>query len=287
MKKIRVQVQGGLGNQLFIWAMAHEIAISTQKKVELVYVLDQNQRVDRPNELIEISNHCNHNISLKDSYLWGYTFKIIDKSQQLGIKFQEFIETVLKIHSCSTENEIPAKKTFNRRMIRGYFQNADIVNLQKSIIHQELISTLNNMHTRHSCLQTIHIRRGDTIDIASSWGVLTEGYYEQLIVESEPMIICTDSQEVADTFANKYPSVESSTPLTDTAWQTLKILSQGNRFIGANSTLSWWAAWLVTYKQDGVAILPKPWRPGDTGSPNFLHLERVTYQEADFEKTGI
>lgn len=283
MKKIRVQVQGGLGNQLFTWAMAHEITLQTRQQVELVYVNDKKQRLDRPNELYEIANHCSHAISVRESLLWGYIFRIVDKANRMGRTFHLIATSVLKVYSCSSEFEIPAKKVLNAAMIRGFFLNSKMVNRNRLVLNHELQATLMNIYSRFKNVQTIHIRRGDTIEISNSWGILSEQYYEKLIDASEPMVICTDSEELAKSFSKKYPKAEFSTPKTETAWQTLKILSQGNQFVGGNSTLSWWAAWLVTSKKDGVASLPRPWRPYNEEISNYLHLDRVAYQIAQFE----
>lgn len=283
MKKIRIQVQGGLGNQLFIWAMAHEITSKTGKKVELIYIDDTHQRTDRPNELRGIANYCGHAISVRESKLWGYIFKFVDKSPQFGKNVEQKLISFLKIYSCTSDFEIPEFKKLEPKMLRGFFQNSEMVNRHKLALSQEIYETFKDIEIKCKNLQSVHIRRGDTIDISKSWGVLSMEYYEKLITESVPLVICTDSEALAVKLAQKYTEAEFSTSKTDSAWQTLKILSQARHFIGGNSSLSWWAAWLVANKNDGEALLPEPWRPNNGEASKNLFLDKVSYQEAEFE----
>lgn len=284
MKKIRIQVQGGLGNQLFIWAMAHDITRSTGNKVQLIYIADRYQRKDRPNELNEIKIHCSHQISVKESRLWGYIFKLVDKSKQFGKIVEQTLISLFRIYSCESEFEIPNLKEIQTRMVRGFFQNSEMVNRHRLILIQELGDTFRLIGIKSENLQSIHIRRGDTVEISGSWGVLSMKYYEKLIDESKPIVFCTDSEVLANKLAGQYPQAKFSTPKTDSAWQTLKILSQSSHFIGGNSSLSWWAAWLVTEEKEGEAILPKPWRPNNQEASKNLYLEKVYYREAEFEQ---
>jgi hypothetical protein len=79
MRTIRVQLHGGLGNQLFIWAMAHEISVSTGSKVQLEYVKDRYQRDDRPIEIERLLESCQHKISINQSRSVGIFLRLLDK----------------------------------------------------------------------------------------------------------------------------------------------------------------------------------------------------------------
>ena len=106
-----------------------------------------------------------------------------------------------------------------------------------------------------------HIRRGDTKSISQEFGVLSLDYYKQKIESSPNAVICTDEQSDLEEFYREFPRALIITPIESNPWQTLKILSSTEMLIMANSTLSWWAAWIAKQLGNSEVIFPIPWRP--------------------------
>lgn len=285
MKKIRVQLQGGLGNQLFIWAMAHELQQHHSLKVDLIYVEDKLQRSDRLNELAPLKAVCKHGIRLRNSRRLGLFLRIIDKSKSFPVVGKLNLEGKFGLYSCNSTGEFPEINYRKFKLIRGYFQNSLVVEKNRLVLSQELNQALDELvgNCSSDFDQALHIRRGDTLSFAKSWGVLDISYYLDQISANKSLAICTDDPDLGRSLKIKYPDAYVSIPQTETTWQTLRILSRSKEFIGANSTLSWWAAWIIKVNAGQIAILPKPWRPSGYPQQEELMLQGVTYRQARFK----
>jgi hypothetical protein len=288
MKTIRIQLHGGLGNQLFIWAAAHDLAQKNKCKVKLVYIRDKQQRLDRPVELREIEAICKHSISVNTSKLWGMVFKVIDKLNSLFESNNLDYGKIFGIYSLANSYDVLDKLPANTVMIRGYFQDSKMVDCVTEDLVLEISKTLNatDIEEKYIAKQSLHIRRGDTTSIAASWGILTLNYFNKYYISNQKTVLCTDSDEIQNTYSLKHPNIIISTDVTHNSWQTLKILTEANRFIGSNSTLSWWAAWFISQDKNKVAILPHPWRPHDMQVSTSLVLDKVKYELPEFEEMG-
>jgi hypothetical protein len=286
MKTIRVQLHGGLGNQLFIWATAHDLVKKYNCKVKLVYISDGQQRLDRPLEMREIGVFCDHSISISTSKFWGILFKLIDKINSMLKDRNTNFGKLLGVYSLANAYDVLDKLPTRTVMIRGYFQDSMMVDRVSQDLALEISKTLKatEVEEKFVAKQSLHIRRGDTTSIATSWGILSLNYFDKSYISNQKTVVCTDSREIQEIYSLKYPNTVVSTNAIHNSWQTLKILAQADRFIGSNSTLSWWAAWLVNHEKKKMAILPDPWRPHDQKATVALIISGVSYQVADFEE---
>lgn len=285
MKKIRIQLQGGLGNQLFIWAMAHELERTTGCAVQIKYVSDKLQRSDRPVEVYGLLQHCNHAISINESMVLGALLRAIDK----GVKHSKFLgkiyQEVLGIYDCQSSYEIPIFDRKYPRIIRGYFQDLEMVERNSLVIQKELSSTLELVSAPLLPENTVvmHIRRGDTRTISESWGILSSEYYLKIAHESKSIIICSDDDSAAQLFVGEFPTATFLSPSNTSTWESLKILIAGNQLVMANSTLSWWAGWIKAKKNPNSVFFPDPWRPHERITFERLKLNDVNFCNAEFE----
>ncbi len=284
MPKVRIQLQGGLGNQLFILAMAHEIEHKYSINVEIVHVRDKLERVDRKPEIGPFLSQCDHRITLVESTSLGLILRTVDKIKAVSPTFGAILEKLLRIYTCTSlyENSIFTQKP--PRILRGFFQNIEIIEANQITLLKEIEKTLlkiNNFNVR-TYDQVLHIRRGDTKDISSLWGVLSIRYYLKKIEKGERILICTDETDVdflKNTFSNcTILSANESTPL-----ETFATLANGRKLIMANSSLSWWAGWYKSKKEPETIIFPVPWRPGDVELTSKLLLNPSTVSNAEFE----
>jgi hypothetical protein len=111
----------------------------------------------------------------------------------------------------------------------------------------------------------LHIRLGDYI--GSEFGVINPASYSKLITRNIPLVVCTNGteQQVAEILKIK-PDV-ILTPSQTTAWETLSIIGSADKFIGVNSTLSWWGAFLVG-QNNNEAYLPLIWEKAKSRQEN-------------------
>lgn len=117
----------------------------------------------------------------------------------------------------------------------------------------------------------VHFRRGDYVAdpvYAREIGTLGLDYYQRALgiaraqaPEATLYIFSDDIEAVAREFSPDGPHEFVREPASTTATDTLHLMSQCDHFIVANSTLSWWAAWLGSAPAK-LVIAPDPWFAG-------------------------
>lgn len=154
-------------------------------------------------------------------------------------------------------------------VVYGYFQSwkyfEDHKNQVKSWINSKFQET--EEYSKFKSLISdcnyvaVHIRRGDYIGREDFHGLTTPEYYakalDKLGIEKSNVIVCfSDSIEIAQKVLPNcnfyFGPQEINDPVT-----ILRIMSEGRAIVGSNSSLSWWAAYLM---EDGKPrIFPKRW----------------------------
>jgi hypothetical protein len=284
---IRLQNTGGLGNQLFIWAAAHNLAREYGVTVRIINVQDGNFRPDRPNEVQKLKQYCNHKIDVKTSYLLGILFRVIDK---FGIeKFGLGSLLLNKSGVFSFDNPTDTVK-FGRtrpRIVRGYFQRNEYVDHAWDQIFSELnlrfIEANNNLLFSSDNSQVIHIRRGDFIDIKEVNGLLALKFFENNLNLRLKQIVCTDDESYIPHILSCMPGATVLNPANSDVWQTLSIFVNAKEFLGSNSTLSWWGAKIRSKTNMGKSILPNPWTRAELGYDSGLAIPGTESKSALFE----
>jgi hypothetical protein len=75
---------------------------------------------------------------------------------------------------------------------------------------------------------------------------------------------------VKEKIIEKYPNAVVYDSSDATAWDVLTDLANSDVVIAANSTLSWWGAWLCV-QNNGLAFLPSIWiRSSGEPPPNVI-----------------
>lgn len=285
MKKIRIQLQGGLGNQLFIWAMAHELALNTGREIQLVFIRDRKYRPDRPIEIAKLIEHCAHQISIRESRVLSVVFRILDKITKHSKSLGRIGKNLVGIYDCDNTFDVPEFRGKLPRVIRGFFQNYAMVERNAILLEKELRCTLATEKTGRYMENNMvmHIRRGDTRDVAKSWGVLTPEYYKRHLTDGEPLIICTDEEAGISDLQQTFPTATFLSPSNTSTWETLRALTMAKKLVIANSTLSWWAGWLNSKINPDLIYFPDPWRPDERVTFEKLRIDSVNFTEAEFE----
>lgn len=284
--KIRVQVTGGLGNQLFIWAGAHELQQRFNSEVSLIYIHDKNFRSDRDVELWTLLKSCRHTISIKVWRKLGIIFHIIDKFQLEKFKLSKNLLERLGIYSFNAPTSELIFEKGKPRLIRSYFQRTDIVNGSWNLWSDEVTQFLEELDVSALLLgdsyTAVHVRRGDALNFAESFGVLPVSYFQLEQKEKNPVYLCTDDFDLPSEYKSTINPSRVFNPLDSNAWQSLKIFYDSNKFVGANSTLSWWAAYFRSQKSESLTVLPRPWTIQELGFDEALFVPGVTYRTAGY-----
>ena len=104
---------------------------------------------------------------------------------------------------------------------------------------------------------SIHVRRGDYLNLADHHPACTLKYYEEAMSKFEGynfLIFSDDKRWCQNTFNKENCEVSLSTD----AAEDLQLMSLCDHHIMANSSFSWWGAWLGGNK-DKMVVAPKEW----------------------------
>ncbi len=129
----------------------------------------------------------------------------------------------------------------------------------------------------------IHVRRGDYADVSQAkalHGLLGTEYYEAALnrilnnVRTEATVVLfSDDPDWAETTLHfPLPTVVIRRSLGITDVQTLALMAKCRNHIIANSTFSWWGAWLADHDEQHV-IYPSPWFANRASSNSFRFPE--------------
>ncbi|MFZ4798841.1 MAG: alpha-1,2-fucosyltransferase [Bacteroidia bacterium] len=276
-----VALTGGLGNQMFIYAFCEELRIREQNaslfiqhRTNLKKYGHQGYELEK---LFDIQAYNNPTSKPAVFLLMLYSQFL----RALPIRLRNLFYKLVGIHTLMVpENFIYYPEVFNfknrNELFRGtwqseqFFANAKYLVRKRFIFKQDLLSEQTKIIARQMQSElsvSIHIRRGDYLSdqYANGFaGVCTMEYYERAIehIKSEVKephfyIFTDDSAWVNSNFKlTNAIYVQHNTGLN--SWQDMYLMSQCKHNIIANSSFSWWGAWLNANTAKMV-IAPKLW----------------------------
>jgi hypothetical protein len=235
---IITKLQGGLGNQLFQWAVTENLSI----KYNCDIFFDKSYFRLAPNGIVT---------------KWDYE---LDKFNSLNIKeSNEF--NLNKIY----DNFIFQNLT-NNSYLDGCWQSEKYFIENKQTIENKLkINNVlkNNIYKKYPTLQentlSLHIRRGDYLNIQDHHPIQTIEYYNNCIEElNEKNINIIIFSNDIDWCVNNLKYKNITYAVNTTNIEDLYTMSLCTHNIIANSSFSWWGAWLNQNKNKKV-FAPKKW----------------------------
>ncbi len=250
-------LRGGIGNQLFIYSAAIRLG-----QIHAFTPVFQTLGIDHKECISELGIPGNF-MSTRNSWLYSLDRKINQSfSKRRLIDFSDLATTHMK-------NLTIGKKTY----VSGYFQTADFaVDLKNSGYFDDYISKeptilLKRKYEEIRDLNStiIHLRFGDYLKASSTLGNLTVDYYSKIIesdpeIRENPVYLMTDDPSSARLFVRDFPKLNLI--FLDKfkgvkAIEQIKLFGAANRIICANSTYSWWGAFLSVRTKKIWA--PNPW----------------------------
>lgn len=273
---ISIYLQGGLGNQMFQYATAK--ALAEHYKVSLS--IDSSWYIYPPPGVTKRNLDLNYlNISCKN-----ITSSIPTKGKsKLALLLGSYLPfgpiVNVQRNAFNFNKALFCQQSLQRRDLKliGYWQSYKYFDKIRPILINEFqmresisphyLAYLKNIRSCESVM--LHIRRGDYVNSPSAakfHEALSIGYYKQAIEAlllqkpSAHFFIFSDDLSWAKEALPKnleITFVENSLQV-DAAAQELQLMTQCKHHIIANSSLSWWGAWL---KQDykGLVYAPNRW----------------------------
>lgn len=263
------RLKGGLGNQLFQYAVARHLAIKNHDKLWL--------------DASYFTNYKLHSYSLG-------AFKIqanILSSQQLGTFLEQthLVKRIIAQLSSQPTFQIIQERTHNfdsqilelqeNLLLDGFWQSPKyFAAIQKTLRQDFQLALLQTGLDKQLAKKmtnpvsvSLHVRRGDyvTDPSASQHGTCDLKYYQSCINYMNACLIRPHFFIFSDDYEWSLKNFRFLKKVTfvhhnqaDKNYNDLRLMSQCHHHIIANSTFSWWAAWLSEYSGQ-ITLAPKKW----------------------------
>lgn len=258
---MRIIQLGGLGNQMFIYALYYALkrkGIDVQIDASLYNLIRMHNGYELPN-VFEVAPPDVFRRGIHTQWL---RFMLHFKPSLLV--YEERFNRSLDVFSV------------NKPYITGYWQSdmyfsdyrEDLLKLFSfKGVSQRNMSLSEGMQSSHSV--SIHIRRGDYLTVPGAMSSCTEDYYRKAIniiydyVQTPYFYIFSNDVEWSQNFAKKLgiPFTIIDHNKGKDSYQDMFLMTQCKHNIIANSSFSWWGAYLNQHK-DSIVIAPHNWCVG-------------------------
>ena len=274
---ISCRLCGGLGNQLF------------QIFTTIAYAIKYNQ---------SFFFLDNYKLDFKNGSTIRYTYwNTFLSSLKPFLKQMKDIPTLNCLYETSfSYNEIKETNKSDSSLLVGYFQSPKYFNNYKEIICKLLkISSCKNsinerikLNKEQNIYISMHFRFGDYIKNQHIYHLLVYDYYENALnyminnIEKNKKIIVLyfceeesiyETKQIIDRLCNKYSNILFHKTENYEDWEQMLCMSLCDHNIIANSTFSWWGAYLNN-NESKIVCYPKQWFRLETNiNTNDLFLE--------------
>jgi hypothetical protein len=271
---ITIQIQGGLGNQLFQYATGKALSLRLKRQLQLdIDWFSHSWDNVTPRHLLL------RNLKISGNFIQNTPVAPPKKWRQILQRALPISPYVLKDRPYKFNSSILELRPYSNQEIylMGYWQSFRYFkSIRQDLLDEIKPSDELSPHYSHYLQQIrsapsamVHIRRGDYIhlpDAARVHGFLGLEYYLtgiKILLSKNPNTHFFVFSDDLDWAKNNLPAnqnmtfINSSTEITAPI-QELYLMSQCDSHLIANSSLSWWGAWLCNSDTTNV-IAPKNW----------------------------
>lgn len=297
---IIINIQGGLGNQMFEYAFSKQMATLNNSEV---YFHEKNWYGLESNVQKRSLELDNFNVSYKRANLFdvvrlrGFaSFRILRFGVRQLNKIVRLFKKDFKGFKWST---LIQEQDYGHRFVpellekRGSFYIEGFWNSEKFFKgiedtirkdftfkekpNEEDLKVLDLMKTTDSV--SLHIRRGDYTKIKAMQGSADLDYYKRAIEYFKKnlknihiFIFSDDIPWVKENLKAEVPVTYVEHNVGKRNYYDMYLMSQSKHNIIANSTFSWWGAWLNSNKNK-IVIMPKVWFYDPNENPHDIECE--------------
>jgi hypothetical protein len=280
MQEVVVQLFNGVGNQLFQYAAGRWLAASLGSSLRLVthHQAMQSQRpllLQRfaiPTAIKPMSALDRLVVSRRPQY------QLSSRAVRRLARIQLLMQDPTKI---AMPFDFEVDSSARAIYMSGYFQEYDLVRQIAGLLRRELVLR-EPLHRRSQeyadrmrsacCPVSIHLRRGDYLTTFGPNGVLPVSYYDRAIdyMQSQfrdaSFFVFSDDLAFAKFWARAHRRMTVvDCDDSERAHECLHLMSLCRHHIIANSTFSWWGAWLND-RPDRQVVAPDRWLGLDTSA---------------------
>jgi hypothetical protein len=264
-------IGGGLGNQMFQYAVARCLSVKYNTKLALdVRFYINTPKSDTPREFLL------NTFQIKADKIISKTNKVIKVVRFLSRLFLRPLNDDQQIYLFNFLLKIKLPVYLTRHFQREkYFLEIRDILLREFTLKQPLKSIPRELLIKiedYKNSVSIHVRRTDALDFKNPYkGICNLDYYNKAIILlkkkiSNPFffVFSDDIEWCKENFNFSDPVCFVSGPDVKD-YEELILMSRCKNNIIANSTFSWWGAWL-NQNNDKIVIAPKQWLAGKTAN---------------------
>lgn len=279
---IIVKIFGGLGNQMFQYAAARSLSIrhSTELKLDV-----------REFENYGLRQYGLNHLNIKESFATKQEVeKLLGENKCKLVKLLQSLRMSklaqkIKLNNCLLEEEESFSEAFyeaqNNIYLKGYWQSEKYFLGIKDILKQEMLPKKTQSFKEIEMARliertnsaSIHFRRTDYITnpiVNQRHGVCELSYYLKAVEtlaaklrDPHFFIFSDDPTWVKQNFNIDFPTTFVSRDLLFHDYEEMYLMSRCKHNIIANSSFSWWGAWLNDNPRKNV-VAPGKWYQGNT-----------------------
>ncbi len=274
---IVVKIAGGLGNQMMQYATGR--ALSLQRNVPLYLDLGWYEN-NRDLQFPRAFKLKSFNTKFKTVNLSKIGWKL--RYTNRFLKLNPFRLKLIKDEDIETA-PIGFDGIGNNTLLEGFFQNYNNFNSIRQLLAKEFTPVEKMDAVNTACLQkiiscnsvSVHIRRGDYA-LTDFHGMLGVAYYEkaiELIAQKKgalQLFIFSDEPDwVLQNMHFDYPYELVDFNRDEKSYFDMELMKHCKHHIIANSSFSWWPAWLSPHA-DKMVIAPEKWFSADNKTNGLI-----------------
>lgn len=284
MNDVVIRLVGGLGNQMFQYAAAKAVALRSgaELKLDISWFATASDRQYALGPL-RVSAQILDGTSPETStarFFRKALNRVTSRTDERWMGRPVFREKYFHFDSAMLDVRAPV-------YLDGYFQSEKYFLEYKNLIASEFtVATppcalaqemLEQMATHNAIC--MHVRRGDYVANATAQvfhGLCTLDYYHQalrIVADGVPNPHCyvfsDDPHWVRSNFLCEFPMSIVDIHGPNEAHEDLRLMAACEHFVIANSSLSWWGAWLGGCPQKRI-VAPKDWFQSSANDPKDL-----------------
>ncbi len=276
---ITIKLMGGMGNQMFQYALGRQLALKHQTDLvlDLSFLLDRTPRPDFTfrDYNLDIFNLSpvifKHNKMHQDSFVEKNLKKIEAKFRQIFKKSDIWIREESSVFKEAVLNSPNGSKLQGYWQSEKYFKAIEDVLRQDFTFKNKLCPAAAKMAERVGSVESVavHVRRGDYVAVKTFTdfhGVMTDSYFLPAAdlmaskIQNPIFFIFSDDLDwCKQNLILPYPHqfVEHDCD-GDKFGDYFALMSFCRHQIISNSSFSWWAAWLNS-NPNKVVVAPRRW----------------------------
>lgn len=271
---------GGLGNQMFQYALYRELKSKGESVIKISLAEYRNKTEKRRFELTSVFPDIQLENDEKDVYSKKKTAYLKMRTGKNWVAFINYHLLFFCLYFKEKEDSVYDKRVYKLKnaAMYGYWQTEKYFSSIKEELRKEFtfqygekqLQLLRNKFFNDEKTVAVHIRRGDYLKMSAIYGNLSESsYYRDAIERMDNRLAGAHLVFFSDdiSWVKKHYDFSDATYISGEmferyeSWYDMCLMSSCAHNIIANSSFSWWAAWL-NQNQNKIVIAPKKWLNG-------------------------